>query len=404
MKNKILISATAVVMSLAMTASAFAAPIARGTGNVDGNSVINSNDASMVEKSAPTEESVDNGTFTNIENGNFDGDWSTKKIHADSKDAERILGYVLQPENYTEHIALRFYSGTDTAIGAGAFRFFDTSDLNSEKSNWEGTFADETASFDSASNITIDEAVKSIASNDGNGWDSEAIEAFSQYLGGIYFMGDEDSKEEGNRICLTTEKGWAVFNWAMRQIIPLSPETASLAGESRKDDYTEGYDNLPANLQNRVDAFNELKSYIVSGNDYQTNIDVTDSMVLSKMYEVWTRAFPADEITGDDVSITADRFIQIYGRRYNIDTATQNGAGNNHIVSDNPGSNSSFVTTIINNKLYDYKTATLQDIRDAFGDQITISTSKKVVDPDDATNGGSEWGFTLEFYTRYVEK
>lgn len=404
MKKKILMSATAMVMVLSMATTAMAAPIERGSGNVDGNNVINSNDASMVQKAAPTEESIDNGTFTNIPNGNFDGDWTTRKIHADAKDAERILGYVLQPENYTEHIALRFYSNTDTAIGAGAFRFFENSNVDSEKSNWEGTFADETAVFDLDSNLTIDEAVNAIASNNGEGWNAEAVSQFSQYLGGIYFMGDVNSREENNRICLTTEKGWAVFNWSMRQIVPLSPETALLAGDSRKDDYTENYYNLPANLQARVDAFNELKSYIVSGTEYQTNIDINDPMVLSKMYEAWTRAFPSDELVAEDVSITADRFVDIYCRRYNIDTATQNGAGNNHITSDNPGVNSSFVSAITDNNLFKYKEATLQDIRDAYGDQISISTSKKVADADDDLNGGSEWGFTVEFYTRYVEK
>lgn len=403
MKKKLLITVTAVALTLAMATSAMATPILRGSGDADGNGVINSNDASKINNDAIAGNEYDAG--------NFDGDWRTRDSHMDPVDAGTVLGYVLQPEKYEEKVGLRFYSASDTAIGGMAFQFFKNSELASDKNNFKGVYADKDAKLTEASNLTIDDAITAIAMNDeegtgeGKGWDSEAISQFAQYLGGIYFIGDHGTA--GQRVCLTTEEGWTIFNHAMRAIVPVSEETIRTNCPTRLDPsdptiYTD-INALDAQTQARIAAFNELKAYIVSGIDYQTNIDVNNKMALAEMYEVFKRAFPADELNDDNVAITASRFADIYCRRYDIDTSSQNGVANDHIYGNDPTDltkNGPFMTAIKDNDLYKYTTATLDDFRSTFGDQLTISTTKRA----DEEEGAQVWSFTIEFYTRYAEK
>lgn len=397
MKKKIVTTVTAMAMTVAMATGAFATPIQRGSGDADANSVVNSNDASKIV--------VDAVAGKEYEAGNFDGDWRTRDTHMDPADANTVLGYVLQPENYEEKVGLRFYSTSSTAIGGGAFQFFTDSELASDKSNYQGVYADKNALFTDASNLTIDDAVTAIASNDGQGWTEEAISAYAQYLGGIYFIGDHGTA--GQRVCLTTEEGWTIFNWAMRAIVPVSEADIRTNCPTRLDPsdptiYTD-INALDAATQARIAAFNELKAYIVSGVDYQTNIDTKDPMVLADMWNKFKEAFPAEDLNDDNVAITASRFADIYCRRYNIDTNTQNGAGNDHIAGNDPTDytkNGPFMTAIKDNDLYKYTTATFDDLRSAFGDQITISTTKRA----DEEEGDQEWSFTIEFYNRYEAK
>lgn len=396
MKKKLVITATAAFMSLAMATTALAAPIEKGNGDVDNNKVINSNDASKIHKASIA------GDESFEDQGNFDGDWRTRDTHMSVLDAQAVLNYTLQPEKFSEKVGLRFYSKSSTAIDAMAPTFFTDSELDSSKVNWNGEYTDHEAVLATESNKTIDKAVSDIASNEGQGWTSDAIEQFSQYLGGIYFIGDHGTA--GQKVCLTTEEGWTIFNHAMRAIIPVSREDIAINCPTRLDDsdptiYAD-YNSLDAATKARVDAFNELKKYIVTGVAYKTNIDTNNPMVLADMYALWKKAYPSNELTDEMISITADRFAEIYTRRYDIDTKTQNGAGDNHINGNEPGKNSSFVQNIIDHKLYQYEVATLQDVRDTFGDQITISTTKRA----DEEEGDQVWSFTVEFYTRYVEK
>lgn len=398
MKKKILMSATAIVMILSMATSAMAAPTPTESGNVDGNGVVNSNDSSMIQKVAVEGE--------DLANGNFDGYWDSKSDHMGANDARRSLEYVLVPETMVETVGVRAYTTNDSQTDGGfgsmdfATNIWDELYLDSTRTAWNGMYENRDAVLVDASNHTIDETIAKVAATiDGS---SKSIEEFGKFLSGVAFEGF--NKNAGKEIYLTSDEGWGVFALTMREIVPLSMEDFEYSGYRYDSDdvfngdygivgdapYTD-ISELPADLQKRAVAFNEIKKAIVTNKEHVEGANDTAITNVSALYEQFKIAFPSAEITEEQFRRTCDHFGEIYTRRYTVDVTDKDGS--DHIDgNEDYENNSATINKMAAAKLYQYETATLQDVRDVFGDIISISTTK---------DSQKTWGFTIELYSQY---
>lgn len=402
MKKKMFISATAVAMSVAMATSAMAAPTARDNGNTDKSAgqvtstAINANDASVLQK---------DDTLT-VENGNFDGDWTTtsKKM---SGNAQKIMNFILTPEKMQEKVGLRAYA-TNSSMTDGGFavdsvvKIYDDLELDTTKKTWNGVYNNYEAPLTASTNHTIDATLaKSAELVDAS---SASIQEFGKFISGVAFQGF--GKNAGKEVYLTSDDGWGVFAVAMRDVVPLSQEDFANSGYEGNIDkvfdgdfgvisapYTNINDIADANLRARAEAFQALKAMIVTNKTHAEGVNDTNITSVAALYNTFKQAFPSN-ITESEFAKTVDHFGEVYTRRYNVGIVDKDGE---EIIDGNiNGDNTSgLVQKLINNNIYNYETATIQDVRNAFGDKIELSTTK---------DGAKTWGFTVEVYTRYENK
>lgn len=401
MKKKILMSVTTMAMTFAMATSAIAAPTPTESGDVDGNGVVNSNDSSMIQKEAVKD--------NDLANGNFDGYWDSKSDHMGANDARRSLEWVLTPEKMVETVGVRAYTldNSQTTGGFGSMDFattiWDELYLDSARTPWNQQYENKDAKLVSESNHTIDETLEKAATLVDSS--DASREEFGKFISGVAFKGF--GKNTGKEIFLTSDEGWGVFAVAMREIVPLSQEDFVNSGYANNIDevfdgnygivgaapYT-SVSELPADLQQRAVAFNALKSAIVTNKAHSEGVNDTNiknSGDVSALYEQFKIAFPGREITEAEFRKTCDHFGAIYTRRYNVVVDDKDGSD---VIDGNVNgeNNSATINKMAAAKLYNYMDATLQDVRDSFGDIISLSTTK---------DGEKTWGFTIEIYSQY---
>lgn len=396
MKKKIFTTVTAVAMSLAMATSAMAAPTMRESGNVDGNSSVNSNDSSLIRQAL-----VNN---TEIDNGNFDGDWNATDFQM-TGNGQKVLKYVLTPEKMSESIGLRAYatgnSMTSAGFGTNVIKLYDDLQLESDKVEWNGNYNDYEAPLTAESNYTVDEVLMNgISKIDAS---ADAMREFGAFLSGVGFEGF--GKNAGKDVYLTTDEGWGVFAVAMRDIVPIKAEYFEASGYTGNIDkvfdgdygvidepYTD-INALPADLKTRAEAFEAMHDIIVTNAAHEEGVNDTTigkTSTVTDLYEQFKLAFPSD-VTEEEFAKTCDHFGEIYTRRYTVTVSDKDGSEtiDGNVNDDNT---TAFVNKLISSGIYHYETATLQDVRDTFGDKIELSTTK---------DGEKTWGFVLELYVRY---
>lgn len=397
MKKKIFMSATAVAMILSMSVTAIAAPTARESGDVDKNNVVNSNDASIIAGSRTAGEHIDNGTF--------DGFWNNLDYKM-TGNGDKVITYALTPENMTEGVAVRAYASSNSQSDggfAGNFIVDLATDLELDSTkNYDGTYTNYDAKLSESTNPTIDELITNAVNKIDASADS--VEELGKFLSGVQFEGF--GKNTGKAVSLTNDDGWGVFAVAMRDIVPISADDFANSGYEGNTDavfdgnygvidapYTSLDEIADPELRARAEAFQELKAMIVTNTEHsegQNNTNLTSAVAA---YDAFKQAFPSD-VTEAEFRKTVDHFAEIYTRRYSVSVTDKD--GNEVIDGNDTGVNTTeFVNKLINNGIYHYETATLQDLRDTFGDRIELSTTK---------DGEKTWGFVVELYVTYAQK
>lgn len=404
MKKKIIMSATAIAMALTMTTGAFAAPTPRESGNVDGNGAVNSNDATIIKSSQPDNVHIDNGTF--------DGYWNNIKYKM-TGNGQKVMDYILTPENMTESVALRAYAASDSQTYGGYSLDFVANlltglKLDSTQKAWNGNYENYDAPLvnDDTNNPTIDAIIaKSCSMIDAT---NDSLQELGKFFSGVAFKGF--GKNSGKDIYLTSDEGWGVFSVAMRDIVPISAEDFANSGyEGNIDEVFDGdfgvidapYNDISEiadpELQQRAEAFQEMKKIIVTNVAHSEGVNDTNlgkGRTATELYNLFKVAFPSD-VTESEFAKTCDHFGEIYTRRYTITLGDKDGSEtiDGNINGDNT---TGPVRKMIDSGVYHYETARLQDVRNTFGDKIEISTAKD--------GGEKNWGFVIELYTAYDNK
>jgi hypothetical protein len=336
MKKKFL-GLTAVVMSMAMASTSFAA-VARGDGKVSGRDTFNGQDLAIIADYAA------NGDGNKADAANFDGSWAATDNKVTASDLTAAIQYMLQPENFDEQVAIRVYSSSNTAVGTSVFNVQKHDELDSAK-GYDGTYADTTVGLTAGTNATIkqvaDELVQQV--------NQKAADTAAEQITKVYFT----SAEKGD-VYLTTDEGWSVLAYSLRAIVPVSEADCIICNKD--------YDSLPAeekatagNKDAQVAALNAIKSKIVT-NGAELKLTAAD---IQEIYAQAQIAFPADT-PAEEINTTADRVAEIVKDKY---TVTINGK---RVFDSQSEGTQSLV------KLANYEKTTINDVLAEFGDQIEV--------------------------------
>lgn len=364
MKKKLL-SVIALAMAMTMTTSAFAAnigPRARGTGDVDGDGQITANDVLMIL----------NGLANDNAAADVDGNGLTSTVENNKLDANVAYKTVLQPKTVSENLVFNIYSASGIQ---GNINILDASKLGaSVKAGDKGMEEVNTTSVENLStNSTIKNAI------------SEAVEAASlknitvtNQINKIFFKGN--GKLSGSDVYLRSENGFAMLAYALRYIVPLDKETASLANKASIEGYTY-YDAATASAEDtaRYNGLMKVKKILVGNDQKPANTDPTADVnkapytaVMSSddIVNLKEAAFEAvpPTITADEISNTAREILLITDAKYDFSVEYN---GNTEALKADTVADSQFVKDIIAIAAYD-KT-TMADYRNTFGDKLVFS-------------------------------
>lgn len=348
MKKKI-VSFAAVLMAMAMSTSVFAVT-PRESGDVDNSSKLTANDAIQILNSA-----IQN---TEIANGDFNGAWKTVNNKVTSADADRVMDYVLQPENkFDEVVGLRFYSVAGYGEGKVANPLKNIS-LASEK-NYDNTYADTSKEIAADSNDTLLQVADKMV---GLVTDKQ-VPTIAKNINKVYFSSDARGD-----IYLTSKEGWAKLAYALKAINPVSPEDCALIGKAEDPNYA----TMDAATKARVDAFKAIGDVITKDGAGSLTLTLAD---VNAMYENAKIAFPGDgSITEAQYAQAADDTYAIYSGKYGI-TMTCDKLGTDVAVGQSADASFAPLVDLLRN----YNTKTIQDVRNTLGDKISATSGANTV-------------------------
>ena len=341
MKKKI-VSFAAVLMAMAMTTTSAFAVTPRESGDVDASGTLTAGDAVQVLNSA--------NQGTEIANGDFDGAWSSTDNKVTAADAQRIMDYVLQPEKkFDEIVNLRIYSEAGKGEGTVTNLISDI-ELDNTKA-YDNTYTDKNSQVAAVSNDTLLDVLKTAKNLAVS--KPKAIDTLATNINKVYFT----SANKGD-VYLTSEDGWAVLAYALKAINPVSPENCALI-------------NMDATTKARVDAFEEMGKIITKNGAGQLALTADD---VENLYNLALKAFPGNgEITEEQYAQAADDTYAIYSSKYGVSMETEKLGS--FAVGQSTDPNFSTLVDLLRN----YDTKTIQDVRNALGDKISVTTGANTV-------------------------
>ncbi len=350
MKKKI-VSFAAVLMAMAMTTTSAFAVTPRESGDVDASGTVTAGDAVMILDSAIK--------GVNIEKGDFDGVWKSVDKTVTKADADLLLSYVLQPENnFEESVSLRVYSTQGKGEGK-VVNILNGLELDSDK-NYDNSYTDTTKDISVADNSTllsVLEQAKNLAVNS-----QKDIDTLSDNINKVYFT----SAEKGD-VYLTSKEGWAKLAYALKAINPVSPETCELIGKDKDSNY----DNMDDATSARVAAFEQMGNIITRSGAGQLSLTAKD---VEDLYALALKAFPGNgEIEAEKYALAADDTYAIYSEKYAVSAETEQQG-----IFDLGRSTDPYFSEIVD-FLRNYETKTIQDVRNVFGDKISVSNGSNTV-------------------------
>ena len=350
MKKKI-VSFAAVLMAMAMTTTSAFAVTPRESGDVDASGTLTAGDAVQVLNSA--------NQGTEIANGDFDGAWSSTDNKVTAADAQRIMDYVLQPEKkFDEIVNLRIYSEAGKGEGTVTNLISDI-ELDNTKA-YDNTYTDKNSQVAAVSNDTLLDVLKTAKNLAVS--KPKAIDTLATNINKVYFT----SANKGD-VYLTSEDGWAVLAYALKAINPVSPENCGLINKP----VDEKYATMDATTKARVDAFEEMGKIITKNGDGQLTLTADE---VEQLYALALKAFPGNgEITEEQYAQAADDTYAIYSSKYGVSMETEKLGS--FAVGQSTDPNFSTLVDLLRN----YDTKTIQDVRNALGDKISVTTGANTV-------------------------
>lgn len=284
MKKK-LMGLSALLMSLAISTSAFAA-VPRQSGDADGRNgeTLTAGDLVKIADSAIK--------GTNVAEGNFDGYWgNTKNERVTVTDAQALLQYILQPENFKEDAEIRIYSSKYEDV----YKVF-AGELDSTV-QWDGTYANTDATVTASSDATLENVIQSAVNQAAS-----KGERFAETLNKIYFTSDVKGD-----VYLTTEDGFAMFKYAMRYIVPVDQETLTRVNKTASGDELYNEATTSAEKKARYEAMKELEGYVLAASG--GNFDLANAYTAAK------KAFPSG-LSQEELDKTYDETAKIVKDKY----------------------------------------------------------------------------------------
>ena len=256
---------------------------------------------------------------TEIANGDFDGAWSSTDNKVTAADAQRIMDYVLQPEKkFDEIVNLRIYSEAGKGEGTVTNLISDI-ELDNTKA-YDNTYTDKNSQVAAVSNDTLLDVLKT-AKN------------------------------------LAVSKPKAID----------SPENCALINKP----VDEKYATMDATTKARVDAFEEMGKIITKNGAGQLALTADD---VENLYNLALKAFPGNgEITEEQYAQAADDTYAIYSSKYGVSMETEKLGS--FAVGQSTDPNFSTLVDLLRN----YDTKTIQDVRNALGDKISVTTGANTV-------------------------
>ncbi len=346
MKKKVL-SFTAVVLAMAMTTTSVFAVTPKGTGDVDsekGTGVV----------------PFDTNDIVNIKDGVENGDYNGDGLVNDA-DKAVMMQVLLRPKYVQESYKMTIAT---SSIFKGGIPLFASDTFNGALTD-DGRgfmYIAEGAKFDPDPTIekAIDEVVNALSA------DTSTLEAS---LNNIWFPAGN-----GDKIELKNENGWAMFCYAVQDIIPVDADTEKELDIAKN--YNIDEDNKVANVTDpaKLDRYNALKRVKDAIGIGKGKITVPKENVQAIAADL-KLAFPSD-IADTDISDAAVRVLDIVNKRFDLTITTENGKFNGTITAKKAdGTNSDFVDAVIS--LKDYKNKHISDVSAVFGDYIKVTNVEK---------------------------
>lgn len=350
MKKKI-VSFAAVLMAMAMTTTSAFAVTPRESGDVDASGTLTAGDAVQVLNSA--------NQGTEITDGDFDGAWNSTDNKVTAADAQRIMDYVLQPEKkFDEIVNLRIYS--EAGRGEGTVTNLISDIVLDNAKAYDNTYTDLNSQVANVSNDTLLDVLKTAKNLAVS--KPKAIDTLATNINKVYFT----NASKGD-VYLTSKDGWAVLAYSLKAINPVSPEDCALINKP----VDENYATMDATTKARVEAFKAMGDIITKNGAGQLSLTADD---VENLYNLALKAFPGNgEITEAQYAQAADDTYAIYSSKYGVSMETEKLGLFNVGQSTDP--NFSTLVDLLRN----YDTKTIQDVRTALGDKISVTSGANTV-------------------------
>lgn len=338
--KKTLTSIIAVAMAMTMTTSAFAAAVARTIGDVDGDGQITANDVYLIE--------------TGKASADVNNDLSE-----DGLDSALLYRLVLQPKTVTEKLKI----GVETSglIEGKQVNSFGMSaaDLAGDDSTTDEYGTTVVLANDVNKGVTVheafDKALTEIAAT--------KPDTVSTNLDNIWFNSVK------GQVYLRKDDGWAMFNYALRYIVPFGEEDAKITNKAAA--VKESADWLaahatPEEVAARAEAFAALKAVIVSEGDFaKADVEAIRDNIC--------KAIPGD-LDEETIAKTAEEVLKIVETRFDVKTGSVKIA-----VEDQTSktvSKTEFFKGVV--ELLNYDNTRIYDVRQTFGDTIGVQFGHSV--------------------------
>lgn len=328
MKKKIL-SLTAVVLAMAMTTTSVFAAVDKGSGDVDQQAGLSSNDVSAI---------IAGSTDAN---GDYNGDGVV-----DSIDATLIMQALLRPKNVQEAYELKVKTSGEESIFASGVSIFNPTQFNGTVTPNESGLGVVANPFNP--DPTIKDAIDAIT-------DQAALkpDKVSDALNRIYF----NSAVRGP-VYLNKEDGWAMFCWAVSDLVPLCNEDAEIINKVSEGKGSR--EELKASNP-QFAALEEVKGILKIGN----TINLTGDDIKNAKDKLYV-AFP-NGMDETKLNAAAEKILSITDGKYEFTALYGSNASPEVITAD-----SSFVQTLIG-YAKDYENVKLSKVNEDLGDSIEVS-------------------------------
>ncbi len=330
MKKKIL-SLTAVVLAMAMTSTSVFAAV--GDGSAVGN--------------------LDKATTNDVVKINPDldpaaGDYTGDGIVNDA-DKAIVMQYLLRPKYVKESYKMTIAT---SSIFENGISLFDA-----------GKFAEATTDARGVQSVKPDPTIEDVMVEVKDALKADSSK-LNTSLNNIWF------NSAIGKVELKNETGWAMFCWAVQDIVPVTADTEKVLADAKATKYTvdaaNKYDAASAEEKGRADALKRVHDAI--GVDAAgTGIDVKAADLDTILTDLET-AFP-NTLTNDEIKAAAERVLSIVNSRFDLTITSEKVTGN--VSADNEA---------LMNAVYalkDYKAAKLSDVSAQFGENIRVENKEK---------------------------